>query len=159
MAEIAVRAATLSDLDDFVHCSIALFAEDAGTHDPTMNLDWPREHGADSFRESLGDPTRLRLVACDDTGVIGMLSAGLVPASAFRAIVVANVGSLYVVPAARGAGVGELLVREFQAWAVSRGAKRMAVSAFSANEGAIRFYRRMGFGPHSSLLEGGLEPR
>jgi len=39
-----------------VECSAALFAEDAGTHDPDINTNWPREYGQDRFASGIDDP-------------------------------------------------------------------------------------------------------
>ena len=36
--------------------SAGLFAEDAGTRDDTMNIEWPAQHGAASFTTTLADP-------------------------------------------------------------------------------------------------------
>jgi len=56
----------------------------------------------------------------------------------------------------RDQGDGGRLVEDFQAWARSRGAARLQVTAYVANEGALRFYRRKGFASLSSDLVLGL---
>ena len=45
----------------------------------------------------------------------------------------------------RDHGGGGRLVEDFQAWAQRRGATRLQVTAYVANKGALRFYRRKGF--------------
>ena len=52
----------------------------------------------------------------------------------------------------RGQGVGSRLVEDFVAWARERGASRLQVEAYIANDGALRFYRRHGFVPLSTQL-------
>ena len=60
--------------------------------------------------------------------------------------------SIRVDPGARGTGVGTRLVEHFLAWARAKGAKRASVTAYAANDGAQRFYRRHGFAPMSVML-------
>ena len=54
---------------------------------------------------------------------------------------------LYVVPAARGDGVGTALLRHIAALAVARRCARFEWSVLDWNERAIRFYRAMGAEP------------
>ena len=56
---VVVRPATVADLGGVVACSSALFTEDAGAHDLTLNLNWPAEHGLARFAKALSDPDRL----------------------------------------------------------------------------------------------------
>lgn len=56
---------------------------------------------------------------------------------------------LFVVPEARGLGVGEALLRKVAAVAVERGAGRLEWSVLDWNKPAIDFYRRLGANPMS----------
>jgi GNAT superfamily N-acetyltransferase len=69
---------------------------------------------------------------------------------------VAVLESIRVLPEARGRGVGSRLVEAFFAWATQRGAVRAGVTAYTANEGAQRFYARHGFVPASVTLRASL---
>ena len=51
---------------------------------------------------------------------------------------------LYVVPAARGRGVGAALLRAVARETVRRGLSRLEWGVRSTNTGALRFYRRLG---------------
>lgn len=51
---------------------------------------------------------------------------------------------LYVTPEARGAGVGQALLRHLAGIALDRGCARFEWSVLDWNAGAIRFYRAMG---------------
>lgn len=53
--------------------------------------------------------------------------------------------SMWVAPAARRAGVGRLLVDAVDEWAVGWGGRRIVLWVFGTNEGALRFYQRLGF--------------
>jgi ribosomal protein S18 acetylase RimI-like enzyme len=60
--------------------------------------------------------------------------------------------SIYVSPGYRGRNLGGRLAGAFLAWSREQGAGRFHVSAYAANESAIRFYRRHGFAPLSVQL-------
>lgn len=48
-----VRRAEQADIEGLVACGSALFAEDAGTRDPSVDINWPREHGPQRFVSGL----------------------------------------------------------------------------------------------------------
>jgi ribosomal protein S18 acetylase RimI-like enzyme len=56
-----------------------------------------------------------------------------------------HVISMWVDPAYRHTGVGGLLIDALRKWAKSIGLRELALMVTSVNEGAIEFYRRMGF--------------
>ncbi|MFJ2028920.1 GNAT family N-acetyltransferase [Streptosporangium sp. NPDC087985] len=150
---VVVRTATVADLEGVVACSSALFAEDAGTRDPTVNVNWPAERGLAQFRDALSDPYRLVMVAEDGGQIIGHLTGTLSGPTSMRPVMVATLGSVYVRPAHRGQKIGTDLVEEFRAWARHHGAQYAGVTAYAGNEAAVRFYERNGFAMRSVVLE------
>lgn len=70
---VTVRPARADDLPGLVASSTALFAEDAGTRDPSVDADWPREHAAASFTAALDDQARLVLAVEYAGAVVGHL--------------------------------------------------------------------------------------
>jgi len=153
MTEIEVRAARPEDVPGLVGSSAALFAEDAGQRDPTMNLNWPHEHGTQRFTETINDPNHLVLVAIADNQVIGHLTATLGAPTTKRPVRVATLASLYVQPTSRGSGTAANLVATFRTWAREHQADLLAVTAYATNDRAIRFYQRQGFTPAALTLE------
>lgn len=154
MGDIQIRPATAPDVDGFVASSAGLFAQDAGSYDDTVDIAWPRKYGATRFLEGLADPDRLVLVAVDSAGaVVGHLTGLVAEPTAMRPVRVATLSSLYVFPEHRHAGLGARLVAEFRSWARGRNCDRLEVTAYAANDGALRFYRQHGFAPQSILLE------
>ncbi|MEV7074135.1 GNAT family N-acetyltransferase [Streptomyces sp. NPDC093990] len=149
---LTVRRARHDDIPGLVASSAGLFAEDAGTRDPSVDIGWPREHGAASFTAALEDPARLVLVVAHGGEVVGHLTGSLTEPSAVRPVKSATLQGLYVRPAHRRARVGARLVAEFLAWAEDQGARQAEVAAYSANPEAIRFYERQGFGAHAVTL-------
>ena len=154
--EVTVRRARPDDIPGLVASSAGLFAEDAGTRDPSVDVDWPLRHGAESFAAALEDPARLVLVVDHDGEVVGHLTGTLTEPSAVRPVKSATLNALYVFPAHRRARVGGRLVAEFRAWAEAQGATQAEVAAYAANPDAIRFYERQGFGAHAVTLRSGL---
>jgi putative acetyltransferase len=59
----------------------------------------------------------------------------------------AEVKRMFVDVAARGGGVGTLILAELEAWAVSAGASRLVLEAGDRQTDAIRLYARAGFRP------------
>ena len=57
-----------------------------------------------------------------------------------------NVHDLAVLPDHRGRGVGLLLLEEIERRARARGSSKLTLEVHASNEGAIRLYRRFGFG-------------
>jgi ribosomal protein S18 acetylase RimI-like enzyme len=154
--EVIVRRAEPADVEGLVACSGALFAEDAGTRDPSIDINWPHEHGAQRFASGLTDPNRLLLVADRGGEVVGHLTGTLVEPSAMRPVKAATLVSMYVQPAYRRDRIGRRMVDEFLAWAKESGAGSAQVTAYSSNAEAIRFYERNGFATQSVTLEAAL---
>lgn len=153
---ITVRPARTDDLPGLVASSTGLFAEDAGTRDPSVDADWPREHAAESFSVALADPARLVLAVECAGAVVGHLTGSLAEPTAMRPVRAATLLSVYVRPAHRSSGAGARLVEAFVRWAAERGAVHAEVSAYAVNSDAIRFYERAGFAPQTVTLRLGL---
>ena len=158
MGDVTVRRATTADVPGWLESSAALFAEDAGTRDETMNVRFPYEQGVDAYAELLDDTSRIVLVAeaADTNGggeIVGHLTGKLSEPTDIRQVRVATLSSLYVRPEHRGQHVGADFVAAFRQWAQERQADRIAVVAFATNDAAIRFYERQGFAPYTLTLE------
>ena len=152
MATVEIRIAGAGDVDGLVACCAALFAEDGAVRDHLRNPGWPAEHGVGWIAGLLADPSALLLAAVAEDRVVGHLAGAFSVASPMWLGPRAELVSMYVMPDHRGGGVGSGLVERFTAWARDRGAARLHVSAYVANQGAVRFYRRHGFVPLSTEL-------
>lgn len=153
--EVRLGRAQPEDVTSIVQLSDALFREDAGSRDPTMNLEWAVQEGQNYFTDLLADENAACWVAeyTTDNDLIGYLASRLVEGSSLRPVRVATLESMYVRREFRARGLGTRLVEEFFLWAKGRGAQRASVTAYAANEGAVRFYKREGFSPKSLSLE------
>ena len=79
------------------------------------------------------------------------------PGGTFRARPFLYLEDLVVSEAARSRGVGEELMAALAREAVSRKAIRLEWSVLDWNEGAIRFYRRLGATHHAEWIKYGLD--
>ncbi|WP_236067546.1 GNAT family N-acetyltransferase [Streptomyces brasiliscabiei] len=150
--EVTVRRARAEDVPGIVVSSSLLFAEDGGERDPSLDVDWPRLHGAEVFTAALQDPGRLLLAALYGGEVVGHLSGSLSGPSAMRPAASATLMALYVRPEHRRARLGARLVDTFLEWAREHGAAHAEVTASAANADGIRFYEREAFRPQALTL-------
>jgi GNAT superfamily N-acetyltransferase len=151
---IRISAATTDDLPEIVASVDALFATDAGTHNPAAtNLAWAAENGIAYYTSLLADRDNLVLLARDDNEVAGHLVGRFRGPGSVHPIPVADLESVHVYPALRNRGIGEQLVTAFLTWAAGKGAQRATVTAYAANDGARRFYVRHGFTARSVTLD------
>ena len=151
---VRIDTATPGDIDDIVASAAALVADDAARYDPaTTNIDWAAVHGSAYASALLAGEHNLVLLARDGDGAIGHLVGRLHRGNSLHPVAVAELESIYVYPDHRGRGVGNRLVDAFADWAAARGAGRLSVTAYAANEGALRFYARHGFAPRSVILD------
>ncbi len=155
MGEMTVRKAGPGDLDVLAELNAALFAEDSGTRDPFLDQGWPGREARDYFTAALDDEANVVVYVADaeDAGTVGYLIGRLHAPNSMRPVLTGELESMYVRPASRGDGTGSLLVQAFLRWADERRVGRVAVTAYAANEGAIRFYGRFGLRPKSVTLD------
>jgi GNAT superfamily N-acetyltransferase len=152
MSDVTVHAAGPDDVGALVESVAGLFREDAGTKDPTVDVGWPALEGADNYGALVGDGSCLLALARDGARVVGHLVGKLDGPDSYRRQRVAVLESMRVHPDFRGAGVGSLLVGHFFDWARDRAAVQASVSAYAANEAAVRFYTRHGFAPMTTTF-------
>jgi len=95
----------------------------------------------------------LVLLARDGDLVAGRLVGRLSGPGSVHPIRQAELESIHVYPAYRGAGIGSRLVEAFLAWAAAHGAVRATVTAYAANEAALRLCARYGFAVRSVIAD------
>jgi GNAT superfamily N-acetyltransferase len=59
---------------------------------------------------------------------------------------------LYVMPQARGKGLGRALIEACEAWARARGHKLLTVGVLAKNPSAIRAYEGTGYAPYWTTM-------
>jgi GNAT superfamily N-acetyltransferase len=63
-----------------------------------------------------------------------------------------SIAELFVVPQARGKGLGRALIEGCEAWARKRGHALLTLGVLAQNAHAIRAYEGMGFAPYTMIL-------
>ena len=147
----------MADLDTVVKLNYGLFQEDAGQRDPYTNLNWAKEEGHDYFGPLLEKENYICLIAEVEGQPAGYLFGYLKKPYSLRPIHTAELESMFVEEAYRSQKIGEALAKGFLDWAKENGTERVSVSAYAANERAIRFYKSLGFMPKNLVLEVGLD--
>lgn len=151
--EIVIRPATAADLPAVVELNYGLFQEDAGRRDPSVNLEWPRQRGAEHFAPLIAGERSACFVAEAGGEVVGYLVGYTREPSSLRPVKTAELESMFVREAWRGQSAGARLIRAFSQWANGQGAQSISVTAYSANQRAIAFYQRAGFAPQHLTLK------
>ena len=152
-----IRKAKEKDIGEIVELNYALFQEDAGQRDPFMNLNWPREEGDEHFSRLVSGDHSVCLLAEIDGKIVGYLAGYTMDATSLRPVNLAELESMFVRQEFRGQGVGTALANEFMKWSKQKGAQRVSVTAYAANEKAVEFYKGLGFEPRNLSLELGIE--
>jgi GNAT superfamily N-acetyltransferase len=126
------------------------FRSEGPVHQPQG---WPEKEGEHHFGSLLVEERSACLLAEFDGEVVGYLAGYAGAGAHIRPVAVAELESMYVMEGYRGRGLGTRMVEGFLDWAGTRGAERVSVTAYAANNRALRFYERNGFGPKSLTLE------
>ncbi len=141
-----VEVATAADFDALIELESALFAEDAGQHDPYADTIWPRRKGRDDFEQLMASPECVVLVARRAEKSVGLLAGYTVPSSPARQpVLYAVLRTMYVSADSRRLGAATLLTDRFLSWARDRGCVEAHVDHYAANRAAQEFYERAGF--------------
>ena len=103
-ADIRIRTAKPEDVPGIAALSDALFREDAGSRDSTMNLKWAVQEGRGYFADLLADAAAACWLAEHASGgeAVGYLAGRLVEADCLRTVRVATLESMYVRETFRG---------------------------------------------------------
>lgn len=151
---VRIVAAGAGEVGELVHLNARLFREDAGTKDPVTDTSWPEKHGRGHFLALISGDDAACFLALSGGVAVGYLAGFVKEETPLRPVRVAELQSMYVSPGQRDREVGTRLVVRFLAWASGRGAERVSVSAYAANEGAVRFLPAPGFRAENRLARG-----
>jgi L-amino acid N-acyltransferase YncA len=131
---VSIRAMTVADWPAVER----VFAEGIAEGDATFESETPTWEHFDAVK--VRDP---RLVAVDDHELLGWAAASLVSSrAAYRGVIE---HSVYVTRAARGRGVGRVLLDGFVAAAEDAGYWTIQASIFPENAASLALHERAGF--------------
>lgn len=147
MTDVTIRRAKQADEPSLGRYGAALMRQHHEFDPKRFILSDHPEQGYGGFLVSqLDDPESVVLVAERDGAVLGYVYAAMEPLSwkELRAAC-GFVHDVFVDEPARGAGVGEKLVRAAIEWLDSMNAPRVVLGSAAKNEAALRFFDRLGF--------------
>jgi GNAT superfamily N-acetyltransferase len=154
----AARQATVDDLDELVHLAGAAIHELRAAKGGEL---WFRRHSrpqplAASLRSSLDDDEQLVAVGTIDDTIVGYGAVRLdVLADGER---LAVVDDLFVLPGARGVGVGEVTMDLLLAWSEAAGAVGIDSIALPGMRDTKNFFERFGLVARAILVHRSLVP-
>jgi ribosomal protein S18 acetylase RimI-like enzyme len=146
--DLTIRIASEADLDSLVRLAAA-FRADLG-QSTLSEVDFRASIAA--LLQDAGTEFFLALNA--QKGAIGYVQARY-RSSAWTLAPEAELEDVFVVPDARRRGVGLQLVRFAIACAIERGCRSMGLNTNENNEGALAFYKRLGFLAERPRWQGG----
>lgn len=151
--ETVLRRASLHDQEVLANLWVAFMHEQAA-RDHAFRPAADAEHRwRNDLPEWLRDETRRVYVAEHLDEIVGFVTAQRwTPPPIYAYAEEVYLGELYVLPDARGEGVGRRLVQQVQAWAEERGAERVRMGVAAGNEVAQSFWRGLGAQPVSLTL-------
>ena len=153
-----VRPARRSDLDRLVELRHWYLAETARLEPRFKLLPDAREHVHAAVASWLGNEDREILVGEGEgePPLVGYATGLLsVWPPIFRAQRVGEIGECFVVPAARGKGIGRALLDGIVEALARRGAEILRAPVPSKNDGSIALFHAVGFAPHLLVMERG----
>lgn len=150
-----IREAVVGDLKRIQELNLMLFEKEKREFDELLDLNWTfGEEGASHFEDAIGKDTACAFVVEDDGRIVGYLVGGICKVESYRnALKSAELDNMFVLEECRGKGVGGMLYDSFVQWCKEKDVKMLRVNASAGNEGAIGFYRKVGFEDYSLTLE------
>ncbi|HYK08604.1 MAG TPA: GNAT family N-acetyltransferase [Candidatus Eisenbacteria bacterium] len=151
--DVTIRKATIEDLKRVQELSQELFFSDY-SNDPLLNVDWTYSpEGEKSFTTRIMDEDKFCFVAEIDGEIIGYASGSTLPVHAWRPVKRLEMENLIVTQKYRGQRIGEKLAQAVFDLGKSLGMERVMIAAYATNDGAIKFYQRIGCIPDTLHLE------
>lgn len=150
--DIRVRIATPSDWQAIQKLNHEVIASNM-PYDEFLQGDYAfSAAGEKYYRQAASDAAFICLIAEHDSKAIGYV-AGSSKDISYRTKKTIELNDMGVTASYRSRGVGATLVAEFARLARERGFQSIYVNAYYKNEGAIEFYKKLGFSPIDLSLE------
>jgi ribosomal protein S18 acetylase RimI-like enzyme len=153
LMDVTIRKATIEELPRIQKLSQELFFSDF-SNDPLLNTNWTYSpEGEKSFTSRIMDEDKFCFVAEVNKEIIGYASGSTMPILAWRPVKRLEMENLIVTEKYRGQGIGEKLAQAVFDLGKSLGMERVMVASYAMNDGAVKFYKRVGFVQDTLHLE------
>ncbi len=149
---IKIRLATNEDISILQKLNNEVFLDNA-SYDPDLDENWAMgAAGKKYFTELVSHTDSLCLIVEEDEKLIGYLAAGPKEID-YRKSKYVEIQNMGVIPEFRSKGIGKKLIDACFEWAKAKGYEKIWVNSYSANKGAVNFYRKNGFDDIDISLE------
>ncbi|MHB9782772.1 N-acetyltransferase family protein [Streptococcus sp. 10F2] len=113
------------------------------------------KYNQEQLAEILEDPKQFLFVYEQDNQILGHLFCQIQEAqsSVLNPIKTLFIDDLCVSHTARGQGIGEKFIAFAKAYAKEHGCYNLTLDVWADNDGAVRFYERLGFQPQKIRME------
>lgn len=147
---ISIRTATLNDINTLRNFSIVAFNHAYAEHNTAADMEnYLTTHFSEEItRAELQDASLHFLVAYDNEELVGYAKLNLAcePQTGVKNPV--EIARLYTKPEYIGRGIGKMMLRAVEEYALANGHDAIWLSAWQRNFKAINFYQREGFRIH-----------
>lgn len=149
---ITLRKATQDDVATLQNLNDEVFIDNI-KYDTDLDMGWAKgPAGFEYFTQLLGNSCAFCVIAEDEGTPIGYIAASPYSIS-YRKGAYVELENMGVVPDYRSKGIGTILMNEFSTWSKAQGFTKVRVNAYSANTGALEFYKKNGFDEMDITLE------
>lgn len=147
---VEIRAATMDDLDQLVVQWIDLAAgqREYGSH---LRTESNRTRISELFARRIAQDEAW--IARSGDRIVGFVTFTMTGSTFAKSVSRGVIQNLYVVPEARGEGVGTQLLDVAERVLAEDGADAIVLEAMVDNDSARQFYRARGYHPHQVTLE------
>ena len=150
-----IRKAKPEDLLEISKLNLELFNIQR-QFDPTANLEWTfSPDGQEYFKTRISTEDSFTEVAEDESGkLIGYIFGAIFKRQPWRIEgKYAELESIYIKPEYKGEKLGSQLTNNFINWCRQNKVNHVSVIPSAQNEGAIKFYRKMGFSEYDTIMQ------
>lgn len=149
---LSIRRARSNEWENLQELNDEVFTDNS-KYDSDLVLDWARsEKGEAYFKGLVIDSESICLVAEDEGVLVGYIAASPKDIT-YRKSKYIEIDNMGVIPEYRSQGVGKMLMDECLKIAKERGFQKAYVNCYSANDKAINFYKKNGFGMIDVILD------
>ena len=146
MGEVCLRAAAPADCERIASWIGDLAAHEGRPDDATVT-------GADLERWCLGPERAAEAFIVERGGTPVGYAIACTHLATYQGKPLLYLEDLFIDPSSRGAGVGEAAMAALARLAIDRGCAALDWSAVDGNDGAIRFYERLGARTKSGIVQ------
>ena len=151
MESVAIRKASLEDLEIIRKLNNNLFKLEKENYDPTLVENWPLSDSGKEYFEDLIN-NHYVIVALINQEIVGYLAGTINEQGLYEKIQYGELNNMLIKDEYRGYGIGKKLIDSFKDYCKTNDIHDIKVVASFANKSAIEFYHKNGFNDFNITL-------